>query len=129
MLPVFQTPASGMIAHQQMMDIISNNLANVSTPGFKTTRTQFQDLLYRQLPTTGQLNAAVELPVGGPGSSPRLRDQVGIGVRLSGTERNLEAGAILPDGNPLHAAVEGEGFFVVGLADGSAGYTRDGSFT
>jgi flagellar basal-body rod protein FlgG len=129
MLPVFQTPASGMIAHQQMMDIISNNLANLSTPGFKTTRTQFQDLLYRRLPTTGQLNAAVEPPVGGPGSSPRLQDQIGIGVRLSSTERNLEAGAILPDGNPLHAAIQGEGFFAVGLADGSAGYTRDGSFT
>jgi flagellar basal-body rod protein FlgG len=129
MLPVFQTPASGMVAHQQMMDIISNNLANLSTPGFKGTRTQFQDLLYRKLPTSGQTIANVELPVGGPGSSPRLQDQVGIGVRLASTDKNLTAGAVLPDGNPLHAAIQGEGFFVVGLADGSAGYTRDGSFT
>ena len=129
MLPVFQTPASGMIAHQQMMDIISNNLANVSTPGFKGTRTSFQDLLYRKLPTSGQLFADVQLPVGGPGSSPRLQDQVGVGVRLASTDRNLTAGTVVPDDNPLHAAVQGEGFFVVGLADGSAGYTRDGSFT
>jgi flagellar basal-body rod protein FlgG len=129
MLPVFQTPASGMVAHQQMMDIISNNLANLSTPAFKGTRTQFQELLYRRLPTTGQLFANVEPPIGGPGSSPRLRDQIGIGVRLSSTERNLTAGAVLPDGNPLHAAVQGDGYFVVGLADGSAGYTRDGAFT
>lgn len=129
MLPVFQTPASGMVAHQQMMDIISNNLANLTTPGFKGTRTQFQDLLYRRLPTSGLLTAAVEPPVGGPGSSPRLQDQIGTGVRVSSTDRNLESGEILPDGNPLHAAVQGEGFFIVGLADGSAGYTRDGAFT
>lgn len=131
MLPIFQSPASGMISHQQMLDIVSNNLANLNTPGFKAARTQFQELLYRRIPTSGQPvpSGLAPEPVGGPGTSPRLRDLVGAGVRLGATARTLEAGVITPDGDPLHAAVRGEGFFIVRLADGSAGYTRDGSFT
>jgi flagellar basal-body rod protein FlgG len=131
MLPIFQNPASGMISHQQMLDVVSNNLANLNTPGFKAARTQFQELLYRRIPTSGQpLPLGPEAqPVGGPGSSPRLRDLVGAGVRLGAIERNLEPGLITPDGDPLHAAIRGEGFFIMRLADGSAAYTRDGSFT
>jgi flagellar basal-body rod protein FlgG len=126
MLPIFQSPASGMISHQQMIDVVSNNLANLNTPGFKAARTQFQELLYRRIPTSGQRIPAPTEPIGGPGTSPRLRDLLGAGVRLGATGRDLEAGVITPDGNPLHAAVNGEGFFIVQLADGSAGYTRDG---
>lgn len=131
MLPIFRIPASGMISHQQMLDVVSNNLANLNTPGFKAGRTQFEELLYRRIPTNGQPFAIgpESEPVGGPGTSPRLRDLVGAGVRLGATERNLEPGVITPDGDPLHGAIQGEGFFIVRLADGSAGYTRDGSFT
>lgn len=128
MLGVFGTPATGMIAHQQMLEVISNNLANMNTPGFKANRVQFQDLIYQRLPPTGKLVPVEVLSGEGIGSSPRLKDVLGEGVRLAGTPKSFEIGNILEDGDPLHAAIEGEGFFVVRSGDGSAAYTRDGSF-
>lgn len=127
MLPAFRGPISGMTAYQQMLDVIANNLANVSTPGFKASKVEFQELLYARAPVGGDATLAM-LPAGGPGTSPRLTDVLGAGVRLGATSRSLEDGRILEDGDPLHAAIDGDGFFVVRLGDGSAGYTRDGSF-
>src|SRR5438874_13375324 len=101
MLGVYRAAATGMVAHQQLLDTISNNLANISTPGFKFNRAVFQDLLYQQVPPVGDFRAEGQLPVGGPGSSPRLQDWQGAGVHVAGTPKSFEQGDLLPDGDPL----------------------------
>lgn len=112
--------ASGMRGQELNMDVISNNLANVNTTGFKKSRVDFQDLLYQTTKVPGTLNAeGASLPTG---------IQVGNGVRAVGTQKIFTDGEIVETGNDLDTAIMGEGFFQVLMPDGAIGYSRDGAF-
>lgn len=111
---------TGLDAQQLQMDVIANNLANVSTNGFKRTRAVFEDLLYQTLRQPGaQSSQQTQIPTG---------LQIGTGVRPVATERIFTQGNLQQTGNPLNVAVQGLGFFQVLLPDGGTGYTRDGNF-
>jgi flagellar basal-body rod protein FlgG len=111
---------TGMQAQQTQLDVISNNLANVSTNGFKRATAVFEDLMYQNLRQVGANTAQqAELPTG---------LQVGLGVRTVATSRNFTQGSLQQSGNALDLAVNGNGFFQVQMPDGTTGYTRDGSF-
>lgn len=120
MLKSLNTAATGMQAQQANMDVIANNLANVSTTGFKKSRAEFEDLMYHTMKEPGAasgLNAVSPTGV-----------QTGLGVRTSSVQKDFEMGSIKATKNPLDMAIEGPGFFPVQLPDGQIGYTRDGSF-
>lgn len=111
---------TGLDAQQTQMDVIANNLANVSTAGFKRSRAVFEDLLYQNLRQPGgQTSQQTNLPSG---------LQLGTGVRPVATERIHTQGNIQETGNSKDVAINGEGFFQVLLPDGTTAYTRDGSF-
>ncbi|RXZ32840.1 flagellar basal-body rod protein FlgG [Oxalobacteraceae bacterium CAVE-383] len=111
---------TGLDAQQTQMDVISNNLANVSTNGFKRSRAVFEDLLYQTLRQPGaQSSQQTQLPSG---------LQLGTGVRPVATERIFTQGNPQQTGNDKDVAINGDGFFQVLLPDGTTGYTRDGSF-
>ncbi len=111
---------TGLDAQQTQMDVISNNLANVSTAGFKRSRAVFEDLLYQTLRQPGaQSSQQTQLPSG---------LQLGTGVRPVATERIHTQGNLQQTGNDKDVAIQGAGFFQVLLPDGSTAYTRDGSF-
>ncbi len=111
---------TGLEAQQTNVDVISNNLANVSTNGFKRQRPVFEDLLYQTLRQPGaQSTQQTQVPSG---------LQQGTGVRPVATARIFTTGNLQNTGNPLDLAVNGNGFFQVTLPDGSVSYTRDGSF-
>jgi flagellar basal-body rod protein FlgG len=111
---------TGMEAQQTQLDTISNNLANVSTNGYKRSHAVFEDLMYQNLRQAGANNTeAATLPTG---------LQVGLGTRAVATSRMFSQGNLQQTANPLDLAVKGQGFFQVQLADGTTGYTRDGSF-
>lgn len=110
---------TGMRAQEMSLDVISNNLANVNTTGFKNSRIRFQDLLYASLVIPGAASADGE--VGGV--------QVGHGTRVAGTTRGHSQGALMETGNMLDFAIEGDGFFEIQMPDGKSAYTRDGGFT
>ncbi len=115
------TGASGMAAQQINVDVISNNIANVNTTGFKRQRTNFQDLFYDVQVTPGE--KASDL-----GRNP-TGTQIGTGVKLSSTPRIFTPGNIESTGNATDLAVDGEGFFKVTLPDGTTqAYTRAGDF-
>lgn len=102
------------------LDVIANNLANVSTNGFKRSRAVFEDLLYQTLRQPGaQSSQQTQLPSG---------LQIGTGVHPVATVKNFTQGNIQQTGNPLDVAIQGNGFFQVLQADGTTAYTRDGSF-
>jgi flagellar basal-body rod protein FlgG len=109
-----------MEAQQTQMDTVSNNLANVSTTGFKKSRAIFEDLLYQNVRQPGaQSSQQTKLPSG---------MQVGTGVRAVAIERIHTQGNPQKTGNDKDLMVNGNGFFNVLLPDGTAAYTRDGSF-
>jgi flagellar basal-body rod protein FlgG len=111
---------TGLDAQQTQLDVISNNLANVSTNGFKRGRAVFEDLLYQTLRQPGaQSSQQTQIPSG---------VQLGTGVRPVSTARIFTQGNIQKTDNSLDVAVQGNGFFQVLLPDGTTGYTRDGSF-
>ena len=111
---------TGLAAQQTQLDVISNNLANVSTNGFKRGRAVFEDLLYQTLRQPGaQSSQQTQIPSG---------LQLGTGVRPVSTARIFTQGNIQKTDNSLDVAVQGNGFFQVLLPDGTTGYTRDGSF-
>jgi flagellar basal-body rod protein FlgG len=111
---------TGLEAQQTQMDVISNNLANVGTTGFKKSRAVFEDLLYQTLRQPGaQSSQQTQLPSG---------LQLGTGVRPVATERIHTQGNLQQTGNSKDVAIQGDGFFQVLMPDGSAAYTRDGSF-
>jgi len=118
--PSLRTAASGMIAQQKRIDVISNNLANVNTTAFKRSRAHFEDLLYQTV------QGASNLVEGGANSVGSV--QVGRGTRLSAIRRMDAQGAIQLTERPLDLAIDGDGYFRVELPDGSMAYTRDGSF-
>jgi len=111
---------TGLDAQQTQLDVISNNLANVSTSGFKKSRAVFEDLLYQTVRQPGaQSSQQTQLPSG---------LQVGTGTRPVATERIHTQGNLQQTGNSLDVAINGQGFFQVQMPDGTTAYTRDGSF-
>ncbi|MDB5991942.1 MAG: flgG [Herbaspirillum sp.] len=111
---------TGLDAQQTQMDVISNNLANVSTNGFKRSRAVFEDLMYQTLRQPGaQSSQQTQLPSG---------MQLGTGVRPVATERIFTQGNSQQTGNDKDVAISGDGFFQVLMPDGTTAYTRDGSF-
>ncbi len=114
------TAATGMAAQQLNIDVISNNLANVNTAGFKKSRVDFQDLLYQTLRPAGTTQAqGVQVPTG---------VQVGLGTRAAAIGRIFTQGDFQQTENPLDLVIEGDGFFQVLMPSGSIAYTRDGTF-
>ena len=111
---------TGLDAQQKRMSVISNNLANVNTTGFKRDRAVFEDLLYQSIRQPGgQSGPDTQLPTG---------LMLGTGTRLVATEKNHIQGNMITTGNALDMAIGGEGFFQIQQADGTVAYTRDGSF-
>lgn len=120
MNPALWIAKTGLEAQQTRMGVVSNNLANVSTTGFKRDRANFEDLFYQTVRQPGaQSSQETTLPSG------LMR---GSGVRVVSTEKMHTQGGISQTGNSLDIAIEGRGFFQILRPDGSIGYTRDGSF-
>lgn len=117
--PALRAAATGMQAQQTRVEVISNNLANVNTTGFKRSRAHFEDLLYQ----TRQGAQAID----GIDSESIGAVQIGRGTRLAAVQRVHNQGGIEQTGRPLDLAIEGEGFLQVELPDGTIGFTRDGS--
>lgn len=111
---------TGLDAQQTKMAVVSNNLANVNTTGFKQGRAVFEDLLYQNVRQAGgQSSQDTQLPSG---------MNLGTGVRVVATEKLFTQGSVLQTGNAMDVAINGRGFLQVLLPDGTLGYTRDGSF-
>ena len=111
---------TGLDAQQTQMDVIANNLANVSTNGFKRARAVFEDLLYQTLRQPGaQSSQQTQIPSG---------LMLGTGVRPIATERIFTQGSLQRTENPLDIAISGNGFFQIQMPDGTLAYTRDGAF-
>lgn len=120
MVNALNSAASGMEAQMAQIESISNNLANVNTSGYKKERVEFQDLLYETLQEPGANTSALT-------QSP-VSIQRGMGVKVSGVQRNFEVGSPQHTQRDLDVFIRGEGFFVVQLPNGETGYKRDGSF-
>jgi flagellar basal-body rod protein FlgG len=119
MLKALATAATGMEAQQTRLDVTANNIANVSTSGYKKSRAEFQDLMYQTMRAPGAISGAgTRLPTG---------LEVGSGVRVVATQRMHSEGDLRQTGNPLDVAIEGDGFFQVQLPSGQVGYTREGA--
>lgn len=113
------TSATGMTAQQMQIDVMSNNLANVNTTGFKKSRAEFEDLMYQTMQIAGtQAEGGGRVPTG---------LQVGMGVKPVTVHKFFSQGDFQNTGNPLDVAVEGKGFFKVDV-NGTSAYTRSGSF-
>ena len=111
---------TGMEAQQTQLDVISHNLANVSTTGYKRANAVFEDLIYQNLRQVGsQTTEQSQLPTG---------LHLGLGVRTVATARNFMQGSLQQSNNNLDVAIKGNGFFEVTMPDGTIGYTRDGAF-
>jgi flagellar basal-body rod protein FlgG len=111
---------TGLDAQQTQLDVISNNLANVSTTGFKRQRAVFEDLLYQTLRQPGAASSQqTTIPSG---------LMLGVGVRPIATEHIFTQGTLQNTGNALDIAINGQGFFQIQMPDGTLAYTRDGSF-
>jgi flagellar basal-body rod protein FlgG len=112
------TAATGMTAQQLQIDTIANNLANVSTNGFKKTRVAFEDLVYQHR-RTGEISQQTQRPT---------QLEIGSGVRVMGTQRDFSTGTLVQTGNALDLAINGRGMFVLETPDGEERYTRNGVF-
>lgn len=113
--------STGMAAQERNVEVISNNIANMRTTGFKRQRAEFQDLLYTEYRRAGSQTSdtGTMVPVG---------IEIGSGVRTAATARIMSQGSVAPTEKELDVAVRGEGFFVVQMPDGRTAYSRDGSF-
>ena len=120
MIRALWTAATGMAAQQLNIDVISNNLANVNTAGFKKSRVDFQDLLYQTMRPAGTTEAQ--------GSQVPTGIQVGLGTRPASVTKIFSQGDFQQTGNPLDLVIAGDGFFQVLQPDGTTAYTRDGTF-
>jgi flagellar basal-body rod protein FlgG len=111
---------TGMEAQQTQLDVVSNNLANVATNGYKKSHAQFEDLMYQTLRQSGANSSEqTQLPTG---------LQIGLGVRTVATTRQFTQGNLQQSGNSLDVAIKGNGFFPIQMPDGTTGYSRDGAF-
>jgi flagellar basal-body rod protein FlgG len=115
------TAATGMAAQELHVQVISNNIANMQTTGFKRQRAEFEDLMYQSLRRVGSNSSdqGTKLPIG---------LDIGAGVKTTGTPRIMSQGNLLPTDSELDVAIRGEGFFRVLMPDGREAYTRAGSF-
>jgi flagellar basal-body rod protein FlgG len=114
------TAAAGMTAQQQNIDVISNNIANVNTDGFKQDRAEFQDLMYQSLNyTAGATSSTTNNPTG---------IDTGLGVRVSGIQKNFIQGNMKETGNDFDLAIQGDGFFQITTPAGETAYSRNGAF-
>ena len=113
--------ATGMMAQETNVEVISNNIANMRTAGFKKQRVEFQDLLYQSIRRVGSStsDSGTMVPTG---------VQIGSGVRTAATSRIMSQGSVEATEKALDVAIRGEGFFAIELPDGRTGYSRDGSF-
>ena len=113
------TAASGMEAQQTKLDVTANNIANVSTNGFKKARAEFADLMYQNLRPAGATT--------GTGAAAPTGTEIGLGTRLVSTARNNGQGELHTTGNSLDIAIEGHGYLGVTLPTGETAYTRNGA--
>ncbi len=113
--------STGMSAQETNVEVISNNIANMRTTGYKRQRAEFQDLLYQQIRRSGSATS-------GQGTIAPVGIEIGSGVKTAATPRVMSQGTPTPTEKELDVAVRGEGFFIVNLPDGRTAYTRDGSF-
>ncbi len=113
--------ATGMLAQQMNVDVISNNIANMTTTGYKKQRAEFQDLLYQTKVRPGSTSSDA-------GNTVPAGIQLGLGVKTGSVYRVNEQGALQITDNELDLAVAGDGFFQITLPTGETAYTRDGSF-
>lgn len=113
--------STGMSAQERNVEVISNNIANMRTTGYKRQRAEFQDMLYQSYRPAGSATSesGTIVPVG---------VEIGSGVRTAATPRVMSQGTVSPTEKELDIAVSGEGFFIIDMPDGRTGYTRDGSF-
>ena len=120
MMKSLYTSATGMQAHQTVVDVTANNLANVDTTGFKRSQVEFQDLLYQTVRAAGTQGAiGYEVPTG---------IQIGSGVRTSGISKVFTPGVLENTNNDFDISIQGQGFFQILMPNGDFRYTRDGSF-
>ena len=120
MNPALWISKTGLDAQQTRLSVISNNLANVNTTGFKRDQAVFEDLIYQNLRQSGgQSSQNTRLPSG---------KNLGTGVRIVATEKLHTQGNLVQTGNPLDMAIQGRGFFQILRTDGTLSYTRDGAF-
>lgn len=119
-MKALQIAATGMSSQQMRVDVVSNNLANMSTTGYNARRADFADLHYQQLARPGTVTSAggTVLPTG---------VQIGLGVRSASVSVVLAQGSLTQTGGDLDVAIEGQGYLEVTLPSGGAGYTRDGA--
>src|SRR3712207_5580550 len=115
------TAATGMMAQELNVQVISNNIANLRTTGFKRQQAHFQDLLYENFRRAGSTTSdqGTQVPAG---------IEIGSGVKTSGTARVMIQGNLTSTEKEYDVAIRGDGFFRIRLPDGRAAYTRDGSF-
>lgn len=113
--------ATGMLAQQLNVDVISNNISNMNTTGYKRQRAEFQDLLYQNLRRVGSASseAGTIVPSG---------IQLGVGVKPASIYRITQQGSLSITNNPLDLAISGKGYFMVELPSGETAYTRAGTF-
>ncbi|MGD0072848.1 MAG: flagellar basal-body rod protein FlgG [Candidatus Binataceae bacterium] len=120
MLQALSIASTGMEAQETQIQVISNNLANASTAGFKVSTARFQDLLYVNERQAGTQSSQVsQVPTG---------EAVGLGTHTAAIDQIFTEGELQNTGNPLDVAIQGDGFFQITMPDGSIAYTRDGSF-
>ena len=112
--------ATGMQAQQLNVEVISNNIANMNTTGFKRQRAEFQDLLYQNLERPGSSTSST-------GTTAPLGIQIGVGVKAGSVGRVTEQGSITRTDNTTDVAISGRGYFQVQMPDGTTAYTRDGN--
>ncbi|HEX16685.1 MAG TPA: flagellar basal-body rod protein FlgG, partial [Deltaproteobacteria bacterium] len=112
--------ATGMKGQELRINVISNNLANVNTPGFKASRIDFEDLIYQTFKAAGATSAG--------GNQVPTGLEVGLGVRPAAVQKLFLQGDYHQTQNPLDLAIEGRGFFKVTMPDGTVAYTRSGAF-
>lgn len=113
------TAASGMIGQQSNLDVIANNLSNISTTGYKTQAANFKTLIYQNLQKNSTTTTGEAKPVGA---------QVGLGVRIGAISSDFTQGNLYASNGAFDYAIQGEGFFMVRQPDGTTAYTRNGHF-
>ena len=120
-MQALHTAATGMAAQELSVQVISNNIANLQTTGYKKQTAEFQDLIYEHVRRVGAQasDQGTILPVG---------IDIGGGVKTVGTPRSMTQGTLSQTGNDLDLAISGEGFFKILMPDGTYQYTRDGTF-
>ena len=116
-----QIAATGMMAQQLNVEVISNNIANMRTTGFKRVRAEFQDLLYQDVRRVGSTSSD-------SGTTVPSGLQIGFGVKTGATSRAMGQGNLTSTEKELDVAIRGEGLFAINLPNGQTAYTRDGSF-